>query len=205
MSQAPDDSQDPNPQDPDPQKEPGDGHASLHQQQVQHSRVSARVPERVRQGVFSTGAIVLQGTHEFVIDFILRLAGAPQVAARVILPPSVMASLIAAMQENLGKYQQSFGPPPPLPQPPPSENPPSINDIYDDLKMPDEQLSGVYANTVMIGHTPSEFWFDFITSFFPRSSVSCRVYLTAAQAPRFLETLKQAFKKSQPPPPGEAK
>ena len=38
-------------------------------QEFQHTQVSARVPERVGRGVFCTGALVLQGPNEFVIDF----------------------------------------------------------------------------------------------------------------------------------------
>jgi hypothetical protein len=44
--------------------------------------------------------------------------------------------------------------------------------------LPDEELSGSYANGVMIGHTPSEFKFDFLTNLFPTSAVSARVFLS---------------------------
>ena len=58
-------------------------------------------------------------------------------------------------------------------------------------------MSGCYANAVMIAHTPSEFCFDFITNFYPRSAVSSRVYLSAPQVPRFLETLTRSFQQYQ--------
>ncbi len=67
---------------------------------------------------------------------------------------------------------------------------PSAQEIYDDLKIRDEMLSGAYANAVMIGHGPHEFSFDFITNFFPHSAVSCRVFLAAGQVPRFYDSLK---------------
>ena len=60
------------------------------QQQFQFQPLSARVPERVARGVFSTGAIVLQGPDEFIIDFILRLAHPHQVVARIVLPVMVV-------------------------------------------------------------------------------------------------------------------
>src|SRR6185369_17655694 len=72
---------------------------------------------------------------------------------------------------------------------------PQIDDIYDQLKLPDEMLSGAYANAVMIGHTQWEFWFDFITTFYPRSAVSSRVFMAAPQVPRLLETLASAYQK----------
>ena len=82
----------------------------------------------------------------------------------------------------------------------------SVQDIYDDLKIRDEILSGAYANAVMIGHGPHEFSFDFITNFYPHSAVSARVFLAAGQIPRLFESLKgtweQMRSRMQPPPPG---
>jgi hypothetical protein len=116
-----------------------------------------------------------------------------QVAARIVLPFSLVPSLIQALRENLNNYQKRFGPPPALPTPPPNTPVPTIEEIYDQLKQPDEVMSGCYANAVMIAHTPSEFCFDFITNFYPKSAVSSRVYLSAPQVPRFLETLTRSF------------
>jgi hypothetical protein len=63
----------------------------------------------------------------------------------------------------------------------------------------------------MIGHTASEFSVDFITTFFPRSAVSSRVYMSAGSVPRFLSSITHAFDQfqkkfgqqqpPQPPPP----
>ncbi|MFN7733718.1 MAG: DUF3467 domain-containing protein [Pirellula sp.] len=81
-------------------------------------------------------------------------------------------------------------------------------EIYDDLKLRDEILSGAYANAVMIGHGPHEFSFDFITNFYPQSAVSCRVYLAAGHIGRLLESLKQSWEQLRPrlgyPPHGPA-
>ncbi len=79
----------------------------------------------------------------------------------------------------------------------------SAQEIYDDLKIRDELLSGAYANAVMIGHGPHEFSFDFITNFYPHSAVSARVFLAAGQVPRFYDSLKgtwdQLRQRMQPP------
>jgi hypothetical protein len=81
----------------------------------------------------------------------------------------------------------------------------TAQDIYDDLKIRDELLSGVYANAVMIGHGPHEFSFDFITNFYPHSAVSARVFLAAGQIPRLYDSLRgtwdQLRLRMQPPPP----
>ena len=81
----------------------------------------------------------------------------------------------------------------------------TVQDIYDDLKIRDEILSGAYANAVMIGHGPHEFSFDFITNFYPHSAVSARVFLAAGQIPRLFDSLKGTWEqlrvRMQPPPP----
>lgn len=166
-------------------------------QEVHHSQVSARVPEKVGRGVLSTGAMIFQGPFEFVLDFVLRVAAPHQIVARVVLPHPLMPSFIAALRENLGGYTSKFGPPPPLPMPTNPPAPPPIEEIYSQLKLPDELMSGVYANAVMIAHTPSEFAFDFITHFYPRAAVSCRVYMAAPQAPGLLHTLSRSWEQLQ--------
>jgi hypothetical protein len=72
---------------------------------------------------------VLQGPNEFVIDFVLAMAKPTQVVARVILPPQVVGQTVAAMQDNLNKYTERFGPPPVIPKPPKPPVPPSIQEI----------------------------------------------------------------------------
>lgn len=167
-------------------------------EQIQHSPVSARIPPAVGRGVFSTGAIVFEGPSEFVIDFVLRLGAPHTITSRVVLSHQVFAQFLHALRENLKMYEERFGKPPSLPVPKPAEvQNTTIADLYEQLKLPDEQMSGVYANAVMIGHTPSEFWFDFITNFFPRSAVSSRVFLTAQQIPGLVDTLNTSFQAHQ--------
>src|SRR5690606_7991147 len=74
---------------------------------------------------------------------------------------------------------EAFGgvdPAAPGPAGPPAVRRPTPQEIYDDLKIPDAVLSGAYANGVMIGHGASEFVLDFLTSFYPQSAVSARVF-----------------------------
>ena len=183
---------------------PPEGQPPQHQE-LRHSQVSARVPEQVGLGVFCTGVIVIQSAHEFVLDFLQNLVQPHRIAARVVLPPSVVPLFVAALQENVQKFQHTFGALPRMPAPPPGAAPP-VSDIYEQLKLPEDLISGVYANAVMIVHSPGEFCFDFITNFYPRSAVACRVYLSVSHVPQFLDSLIHAFeqfrrKMSQPPPP----
>lgn len=198
--------------------QPAPNAQGAYSQQISHSPVSARVPERVARGVLTTGVIVLDSPNEFVLDFLQSLSRPPQIVARVVLPPQVMFSFVNSLRENLNTFSQRFGPPQPLPKPP-QQIRPSIQELYEHFKLPDDLLSGTYANSVLIGHSPSEFLFDFITGFYPTASVSARVYLSAQQAPRVLDTLTAALgtfqrrfqpkpqqppqQHQQPPPPSQ--
>lgn len=168
--------------------------------------LSARVPEKVARGVFTTGQVVLDGPKEFVVDFFQHLTRPHQVVARVVMTPQTVAELIGALKQNVENFTRSFGPPPQLPLPQPGRT--NLQELYDNFKVPDDMLSGVYANGVLIGHSPSEFFFDFLTGFFPAAAVSARVFLPAGQAPRFLTALENGMKQhqakmsgQQPPPP----
>ena len=168
----------------------------------------ARVPDHVAGGHFSTGVIVMTGPNEFIIDFLQTIGRPHRVASRVIIPHAVMPQFIEALDKNLSIYRDRFGEPPSPPKPPADsrERRPTPQEIYDDLKMPDEVLSGAYANGVMIGHGASEFGLDFLTSFYPQSAVSSRVFLAAGQVPRLLESLVGSMRQLQqqrgilPPP-----
>jgi hypothetical protein len=100
-------------------------------------------------------------------------------------------------QSLLGSESIEVHPGAPLPQP--SQNNPNVmkrqnpQDVYDELKLRDEILSGSYANAVMIGHGPYEFSFDFITNFYPQSAVSCRVYMASGHVLRLLDSLKASW------------
>lgn len=169
--------------------------------------VSARVPERVMRGVFSTGQLVLDGPKEFVIDFLQGLTRPFSVVARVVMTPQTMREFADALSQSLDKYSQAFGPPPQF-MVPPMDRKPTLQEIYENFKLPDDQLNGAYANSVLIGFSPTEFFFDFIATFYPNPAVGARVFLPAQQAPRFLTMLGNSIRQYQqrmtggaPPPP----
>lgn len=196
-----------------PDEEPGGGNAGqnpganggagedsangFHQQQVTNRPVSARVTDAVGRGVFASGVLVQNGPQEFILDFILTTTRPHQVVARVVLPPSVLNATIQAGRQNIEKFESRFGPVPTLPKPPQPQKPPSVEEIYNQLKLPDDILSGAYANSAMISHSATEFVIDFITGFYPRASVSSRIFLAAPQMPRLLESLQRSLAQYQ--------
>jgi hypothetical protein len=198
---------DPHPPDDGPENGPDDRPQS---QQIHHAPVGALVPAHVARGVFTTGAVVLQGQHEFIVDFLLLMQQPKQVVARVVLPPVVVNQLIHALQDNLQKYEERFGPIH-MPMIPNAGQQPrqTAQELYESVKLSEEVQSGTYANAVMIGHSPTEFSFDFITTFYPRSAVSQRVFMATPNAKRLLENLTHSFQQFQqrlknPPPPPDS-
>jgi len=200
-----------------PGNEPRYGGGNTFHQELQHAPATARVPDAVGRGVFGTHAIVMQGGHEFLIDFIQGLAPPRRVVSRIVLPISVIPLFVAALEDNLKKYAQMFGPPPRAPQPQqgpgspgsPPQTPPPITEVYEQLKLPDDMLGGAYANAVVISHSHAEFCFDFICNFYPRSVVTSRVYLAAPHVTEVFDSLqrcleqfrqKQSQTRMAPPP-----
>jgi hypothetical protein len=161
-----------------------------------HSSVAARVPEKVAKGIMCTGQVILDSPKEFVIDFLQGLTRPYQVVSRVVLTPQTVNELAEAMQQNLDMYTKNYGPPPPVPGPVPDRRP-TIQEIYENFRLPEELLSGSYANSVLIGHSPTEFFMDFITGFYPTSAVAARIFLPVQQIPRFLNALNSSLKQHQ--------
>jgi hypothetical protein len=179
------------PSNPFSQQQPNDPD-KVYVQPFSHQPVSARVPERRSRGVFTTGQLILDSPKEFVIDFLQGLTRPYQVAARVVMTPATVNEFVQALRTNLDNYVKQFGNPPPVPTPVP-ERRPTIQEIYEHYKLPDDMMSGQYANSVLIGHSPTEFFFDFISGFYPTPAVAARVFLPAPQAPRFLTMLSTAL------------
>jgi hypothetical protein len=167
---------------------------------------SARVPEKVARGVYSSAQVVIDTNKEILTDFLMGITRPFSVVARVIMVPQTLGEFIPAFEQNMEGYIKQFGPPPALPQAS-SEHKPTLEEIYEHFKLSDDMLCGTYCHAVLIGHSASEFVFDFLTNFHPTPAVGARVYVPAPVAPRFLSTLKQTYQRyqqrfgNQQPPP----
>lgn len=65
----------------------------------------------VADGVYSNMAIISHSTSEFVLDFIRMMPGVPKakVKSRVVLTPEHAKRLLLSLQDNIGKYEATFG------------------------------------------------------------------------------------------------
>ena len=70
------------------------------------------LPQDVAQGEYANFAIITHSSSDFIVDFARVLPGVPkaQVKSRVILAPEHAKRLLAALQENIFRYEREFGP-----------------------------------------------------------------------------------------------
>ncbi len=74
------------------------------QQQIQ-----IKASDEVLKGVYANMVQVLHTPEEFVVDFLSVYPPAGSLNARVIVSPSHMKRLVAALADNLAKYEAQFG------------------------------------------------------------------------------------------------
>jgi hypothetical protein len=68
--------------------------------------------EEVAEGVYSNLAVITHSPAEFVIDFIRIMPGVPKskVKSRIILTPEHAKRFVAALADNIAKYESVNGP-----------------------------------------------------------------------------------------------
>lgn len=68
--------------------------------------------EEVAEGTYSNLAVITHSPAEFVIDFIRIMPGVPKskVKSRIILTPEHAKRLVAALSDNISKYEAVHGP-----------------------------------------------------------------------------------------------
>ena len=69
------------------------------------------LPQNVAQGEYANFALITHSSSDFVVDFARVLPGVPkaQVRSRIILAPEHAKRLMMALQENISRYERSFG------------------------------------------------------------------------------------------------
>ena len=75
------------------------------------NQLSIELPEQIAEGVYSNLAIISHSPTEFVVDFVQIIPNVPKakVRSRVILAPQHAKRLLAALQDNVAKYEAQFG------------------------------------------------------------------------------------------------
>jgi len=81
--------------------------SQMHPQQ----QINIELGEKEAEGIYSNLALISHSPAEFVIDFTRMLPGVPKtkVYARIVMTPMHTKSLLKALEENVGKYENQFG------------------------------------------------------------------------------------------------
>lgn len=77
----------------------------------QEVKLEIQLEDEVAQGAYVNLAVVNHNESEFVIDLIFVQPQAPRakVRSRVILSPQHAKRFVAALQENINRYEKNFG------------------------------------------------------------------------------------------------
>ncbi|MCD7962533.1 MAG: DUF3467 domain-containing protein [Rikenellaceae bacterium] len=73
--------------------------------------IDIELSQAVAEGVYSNMAIISHSSSEFIMDFIRIMPGVPKapVKSRVILTPEHAKRLLLSLQDNVNKYEKTFG------------------------------------------------------------------------------------------------
>lgn len=76
------------------------------------NQLQIELSPEVAEGTYANLAIITHSSAEVVMDFIRVLPGVPKanVKSRIVLAPEHAKRLLYALQDNIAKYEKSFGP-----------------------------------------------------------------------------------------------
>lgn len=83
----------------------------MEQQEKKEHQIQIEIDELTAQGVYSNLAIISHSQDEFILDFIFIQPQVPKakVRARIITSPGHIKRFLAALQDNIKKYEEKFG------------------------------------------------------------------------------------------------
>ena len=76
-----------------------------------HNEIKIELPPEIANGRYSNLAVISHGPAEVFIDFITVAPNMPQakVQSRIIMTPENAKNLLFALNDNIQKYEQTFG------------------------------------------------------------------------------------------------
>ena len=75
------------------------------------NQINIELSEEIAEGIYSNLAMIAHSNSEFVIDFIRLMPGVPKakVKSRIVITPEHAKRLLAALKDNIEKYETAFG------------------------------------------------------------------------------------------------
>jgi len=79
--------------------------------QQQNPQLNIELPAEIADGIYSNLVMIAHSPEEFILDFIRVMPGLPKarVKTRVVITPSHAKRLLAALEDNIGKYEAAHG------------------------------------------------------------------------------------------------
>lgn len=71
--------------------------------------LKVNLPAQLQAGVYANNLMITHTREEFIMDFSVITPPVGTVSARVITSPGHMKRIIAALQENVKRYEAQFG------------------------------------------------------------------------------------------------
>ncbi|MEQ9426384.1 MAG: DUF3467 domain-containing protein [Cyclobacteriaceae bacterium] len=77
----------------------------------QSNQINIELSEETAEGIYANLAMIAHSNSEFVIDFIRLMPGVPKakVKSRIVVTPEHAKRLLKALEENIQKYERTFG------------------------------------------------------------------------------------------------
>jgi hypothetical protein len=77
----------------------------------QPGQINIELDEKIAEGIYSNLAIINHSHSEFVLDFVTLMPGVPKakVKSRIILTPQHAKRLLAAIAENIQRFEKAHG------------------------------------------------------------------------------------------------
>lgn len=147
-----------------------------------------RIDPLVSQGAYSTGVIVMHTRDEFMLDFISGLESPARLIGRVLTTPPHAKRLLRALLENFGRYEEKYGA---VSQQIEGSRakPGQVKEIYGQLQISDEVLSGIFSNGTVIKHTQDLFIMDFTVNLPPAPKINARILMSPLHLRRIISVL----------------
>ncbi len=79
-------------------------------QQPTPQQFTVNTVDEMSRGRFSNTMFVAHSPEEFVIDWMNNSPNGMHLVSRIIVTPGHMKRILAALGENLSKYEQNYGP-----------------------------------------------------------------------------------------------
>ena len=76
-----------------------------------NNQLQIELKEDIAQGIYANLAVITHSSSEFIVDFVRVMPGMPKagVKSRIVLAPEHAKRLLRALEENIGKYERTFG------------------------------------------------------------------------------------------------